>query len=126
LFLIDRPDRCSVRFALEGMRFFAGESCGKCFPCRIGTTRLRERLEALAKAGSSQMPPASTPVRLKPDPREAGIAEMRDIIDVLHIGSACGLGPAAGILAKHLLEHFPDEVEAHRQGHCPDGECDNV
>ncbi|HSP55495.1 MAG TPA: NADH-ubiquinone oxidoreductase-F iron-sulfur binding region domain-containing protein, partial [Dehalococcoidia bacterium] len=101
--------RCAVRFALEGMRFFAGESCGKCFPCRIGTTRLRERLEEV--------------VRLKPDPRQE---EMPDIIDVLHTGSACGLGPAAGTLAKHLLAQFPQEVEAHSGGHCPAGECDNV
>jgi NADH:ubiquinone oxidoreductase subunit F (NADH-binding) len=87
---------------------FAGESCGKCFPCRIGTTRLRERLEAAAQL------------------KEADAGEMTDIIDVLHTGSACGLGPAAGTLAKHLLTYFPDEVEAHRKGHCPAGECDNV
>ncbi len=51
---------------------------------------------------------------------------MSDIIDVLHTGSACGLGPAAGTLAKHLLTYFPDEVEAHEKGRCPAGECDNV
>ena len=107
--IVLRPSRCTVRFALEGMRFFAGESCGKCFPCRIGTTRLRERLEAA--------------VTLKPDPQ---MGEMSDIIDVLHTGSACGLGPAAGTLAKHLLTYFPDEVEAHEKGRCPAGECDNV
>jgi NADH:ubiquinone oxidoreductase subunit F (NADH-binding) len=99
------PGRCAVRFALEGMRFFAGESCGKCFPCRIGTTRLRERLERVSGAG---------------------VAEMSDIIDVLHTGSACGLGPAAGTLARHLLAHFPEEIQAHTERHCPAGECDNV
>jgi NADH:ubiquinone oxidoreductase subunit F (NADH-binding) len=104
-----RQTRCPVHFALEGMRFFAGESCGKCFPCRIGTTRLRERLEAA--------------VGLKPDPR---MGEVSDIVDVLHTGSACGLGPAAGTLAKHLLTYFSDEVEAHQKGHCPAGECDNA
>jgi NADH-quinone oxidoreductase subunit F len=97
--------RCAVRFALEGMRFFAGESCGKCFPCRIGTTRLRERLEHVSGSG---------------------VTEMQDIIDVVHTGSACGLGPAAGTLAKHLLTYFPAEIEAHQQGHCHSGECDNV
>jgi NADH-quinone oxidoreductase subunit F len=101
------------------MRFFAGESCGKCFPCRIGTTRLRERLDALAPA----LPPGAG---LKPAPTRDGVLEMQDIIDVLHTGSACGLGPAAGTLAKHLLTYFPAEIEAHQQGHCPSGECDNV
>jgi len=106
------PGRCAVRFALEGMRFFAGESCGKCFPCRIGTTRLRERLELLSRKA-----PASG---------GSGTSEMTDIIDVLHTGSACGLGPAAGTLARHLLDHFAREVSAHERGHCPAGECDNV
>jgi NADH:ubiquinone oxidoreductase subunit F (NADH-binding) len=113
------PSRCAVHFALEGMRFFAGESCGKCFPCRIGTTRLRERLEALAPA----LPPGAG---LKPAPTRDGVQEMPDIIDVLHTGSACGLGPAAATLAKHLLTYFPAEIETHQQGHCPSGECDNV
>jgi len=106
--------RCAVRFALEGMRFFAGESCGKCFPCRIGTTRLRERLEHLSRGSG----PGQTPAN--------GVAEMPDIIDVLHTGSACGLGPAAGTLAKHLLAFFHDEVEEHAMGHCPAEECDNI
>jgi NADH:ubiquinone oxidoreductase subunit F (NADH-binding) len=54
-----------------------------------------------------------------------GGREMGDIIDVLHTGSACGLGPAAGTLAKHLLTYFPDEVEAHDKGLCPTRECDD-
>ena len=70
-------------------------------------------------------PPAATGVRLKPDPPEVGMAEMADIIDVLHTVSACGLGPAAGTLAKHLLTYFQDEVNAHQKGRCPAGECDN-
>jgi len=97
--------RCLVRFALEAMRFFAGESCGKCFPCRIGTTRLRERLEAAVRFQALDG------------------AELGDLIEVLTTGSACGLGPAAALLAKHLLAYFGDEVEAHRRGRCPAGEC---
>jgi len=105
------PSRCAVQFALEGMRFFAGESCGKCFPCRIGTTRLRERLQVLS-GGPSAAAGGFT--------AEGGLAEMAGIIEVLQTGSACGLGPAAGTLARHLLEYFPDEVNAHKEGHCPD------
>jgi NADH-quinone oxidoreductase subunit F len=97
--------RCVVRFLLEAMRFFADESCGKCFPCRIGVVRLRERLEAVVghKAIDS--------------------GEMREIIGVLRTGVACGLGAAAGLMAGNLLDRFGQEVEAHRQGNCPAGEC---
>jgi NADH-quinone oxidoreductase subunit F len=97
--------RCAVRFALDALRFFAAESCGKCFPCRIGTARLRERVEAL-----SHFQPI--------DPRE-----IHDAIGVLAFGSACGLGPSAALVARHLATHFSDEMEAHGRGRCPAGEC---
>jgi NADH-quinone oxidoreductase subunit F len=97
--------RCVVRFALDAMRFFARESCGKCFPCRIGTARLREQLEAATAF------------------RETDEAETRDVIDLLQTGSACGLGLAAGTLIRHLITNFGDDVEAHRQNRCPAGEC---
>ncbi|MEZ4609574.1 MAG: NADH-ubiquinone oxidoreductase-F iron-sulfur binding region domain-containing protein [Caldilineaceae bacterium] len=38
--------RDMVAVAHDGMAFFAHESCGKCFPCRIGTQRLTERLNS--------------------------------------------------------------------------------
>lgn len=97
--------RCVVRFALGAMRFFADESCGKCFPCRIGTVRLREQLEAATAF------------------HETDEAETRDLVDLLQTGSACGLGSAAGTLIRHLIINFGDEVEAHRQNRCPAGEC---
>jgi NADH-quinone oxidoreductase subunit F len=97
--------RCIVRFLLEAMRFFADESCGKCFPCRIGVVRLRERLEAVVGQ----------------EPIDTG--KMREVIGVLRAGSACGLGAAAGLMAENLLDRFGQEVEAHRQGNCPTGEC---
>ena len=37
--------RNMVDVAHNAMEFFAEESCGKCFPCRIGTQRLTERLD---------------------------------------------------------------------------------
>ena len=44
----DRRDL--VETARKAMAFFAHESCGKCFPCRIGTQRLVERLEGAGRA----------------------------------------------------------------------------
>ena len=98
--------RCMVRFASEAVRFYAGESCGKCFPCRIGTTRLRERLEAALRF------------------EEVDAAELRELMDVVVTGAACGLGPAAALVTRHLLTHFEDELRAHvRDRRCPAGEC---
>jgi NADH:ubiquinone oxidoreductase subunit F (NADH-binding) len=98
--------RCMVRFAFEAVRFYAGESCGKCFPCRIGTTRLRERLDAALRF------------------EEVDGGELRELMGVVVTGAACGLGPAAALVTRHLLTHFEDEFRAHTEGRrCPAGEC---
>jgi NADH:ubiquinone oxidoreductase subunit F (NADH-binding) len=98
--------RCMVRFAYESVRFFAGESCGKCFPCRIGTTRLREYLGRAVRFYSVE---------------EGDLLEISQIVGA---GAACGLGPAAGLVTRHLLTHFSEEWRAHsREGRCPTGEC---
>ncbi|HSR43584.1 MAG TPA: NAD(P)H-dependent oxidoreductase subunit E, partial [Longimicrobiales bacterium] len=49
--------RDMVEVARWAMEFFAHESCGKCFPCRIGTKRLTERLEVSpeARAGPADL-----------------------------------------------------------------------
>jgi NADH:ubiquinone oxidoreductase subunit F (NADH-binding) len=98
--------RCMVHFAFEAVRFYAGESCGKCFPCRIGTTRLRERLDAALRFEA------------------VDIVELRELMDVVVTGAACGLGPAAALVTRHLLAHFEDEFRAHAEDRrCPAGEC---
>ncbi len=89
--------RDMVQVAYEGMAFFAHESCGKCFPCRIGTQRLTERL-----AGDAP--------RLNLD---AWLAEVQDLSAVMKAASACGLGQAAPLLVDTLWRHFPDQVAQH-------------
>jgi NADH-quinone oxidoreductase subunit F len=98
--------RCMVRFAAGAVHFYAGESCGKCFPCRIGTTRLRERLEAAVRF------------------EEVDVAELRELMDLVVTGAACGLGPAAALVTRHLLAHFEEELQAHvGDRRCLTGEC---
>jgi NADH:ubiquinone oxidoreductase subunit F (NADH-binding) len=92
------------------MRFFASESCGRCFPCRIGTERMRERLEALARPGSEAA-------------AEARAAELPEIAAVTLAGSACGLGVAAGSVARDLVSRFPEAVREHAGGTCRAREC---
>ena len=86
-----------VEVARQAMSFFAHESCGKCFPCRIGTERISERLSG--EAG----------------PVEAGAwkDEIHAIGHVMSETSACGLGIAAPLITESLLEKFPEEVDAH-------------
>jgi NADH:ubiquinone oxidoreductase subunit F (NADH-binding) len=82
------------------MEFFAHESCGKCFPCRIGTQRLTERL-----AGSAGPPEL-----------DRWLDEVADLNRTMKETSACGLGQAAPLITESLLRYFPEEVRQHVQG----------
>ncbi|MFZ1757259.1 MAG: NADH-ubiquinone oxidoreductase-F iron-sulfur binding region domain-containing protein [Caldilineaceae bacterium] len=86
-----------VEIARVGMEFFAHESCGKCFPCRIGTQRLAERLAGTAG----------------PDDIDLWTGEVHEIGGVMKALSACGLGMAAPLLAESLVRFFPERVERH-------------
>lgn len=65
-----------VDYLRQVMVFFRKESCGKCTPCRLGTTRVWEVLERLASG------------RGEPD----DIQRLRTTTEQVHKLSACGLG----------------------------------
>ena len=88
-------ERDMVAAAENAMEFFADESCGKCFPCRIGTRRLTERLGG----------------RSGPTGMSDWESEVRDIGKVMKATSACGLGMAAPLITESLLKYFPEKIE---------------
>ncbi len=89
--------RDMVAVAHQAMEFFAHESCGKCFPCRIGTERMSERLGG--EAG--------------PADAAAWHKEITDISAAMKATSACGLGMAAPLIPESLIRNFPDDVTRH-------------
>jgi NADH-quinone oxidoreductase subunit F len=89
--------RDMVEVAHDAMSFFAHESCGKCFPCRIGTQRITERL-------GGQSGPAEL---------AAWVKEVIDLGQTMKSMSACGLGLAAPLITDSLLKYFPDAVARH-------------
>jgi NADH-quinone oxidoreductase subunit F len=92
--------RDMIEVSRMAMEFFAEESCGKCFPCRIGTERLAERLAGTAG----------------PKVLSAWIDEVTDIGAVMKETSACGLGQAAPLITESLLRYFPEQVARHVEG----------
>jgi len=92
--------RDMVEVAREAMAFFAHESCGKCFPCRIGTKRLTERLAG--EAGPGEL--------------EDWLDEVSDLSETMIRTSACGLGQAAPLIIRSLVKYFPARVQAHVEG----------
>ena len=91
--------RDMIEVAHSAMEFFAEESCGKCFPCRIGTQRLTERLHGEGPTGI-----------------DAWIDEVHDLGDTMMQTSACGLGQAAPLITESLIRYFPDRISRHVAG----------
>jgi NADH:ubiquinone oxidoreductase subunit F (NADH-binding) len=94
--------RDMVEIARQAMDFFRHESCGKCFPCRIGTQRLLERLGG-GHDGGYQGPEAMEP----------WLDEVRDLGTTMKKLSACGLGVAAPLITDSLIRYWPEQVRAH-------------
>jgi formate dehydrogenase iron-sulfur subunit len=79
-----------ARFAFE---FCAKESCGKCTPCRIGSTRGAETVDKII-AGQD---------------RDKNIILLRDLCEVLTDGSLCALGGLTPLPVLSALNHFSED-----------------
>jgi formate dehydrogenase iron-sulfur subunit len=85
------------------MAFCAVESCGKCFPCRIGAVRGTELFDQML------------------DPEAGGVTDDRlallgDLCETMKVGSLCALGSMTPLPIESLLREFPEELERHRIG----------
>ena len=85
-----------ARFAFS---FCAIESCGKCTPCRIGSTRGRETLDKIV-AG------------VEPDKNKA---LLKDLMNVMADGSLCALGGLTHLPVSSAMKHFPQAFEPHNR-----------
>ena len=82
-----------ARMARYAMEFCALESCGKCTPCRIGSTRGVEVVDKII-AGTE---------------RAANIELLRSLCDTMLGGSLCALGGMAPYPVLSALNHFPED-----------------
>jgi bidirectional [NiFe] hydrogenase diaphorase subunit len=102
---------CMVDLARFFMDFCREESCGKCVPCRVGTTQLYLLLDLICH----------------------GEATMDDLARLERLGgmvqrtSLCGLGQGAPSPIFSTLRYFREEYLAHIvDRHCPAGVCSMV
>ena len=79
-----------ARFAME---FCAAESCGKCTPCRIGSTRGVELIDKIT-AGVN---------------RDENLNTLLDLCEVLADGSLCAMGGLTPMPVRSAIAHFPDD-----------------
>jgi NADH-quinone oxidoreductase subunit F len=108
---------CMVDFAKYFMEFIQNESCGKCIPCREGTKRMLEILEAVTR-------PRHKEEDLDPLIRMQGIMQLQKLAETIKSTSLCGLGQSAPNPVLSTLQWFRDEYEAHMfERRCPSGSC---
>lgn len=100
--------RCMLDMALNAVKFFRNESCGKCVPCRMGSQKMVDILTGWTHGKGSS----------------ADMALIDDLTEALKLTSICGLGQFAHSPLSSVLLHFRDEIDAHVRDHrCPEAVC---
>ncbi len=99
---------CMVDLARFFMDFMREESCGKCVPCRVGTTQLHMLLTQIS-SGLATI---------------ADLATLERLAGMVQRTSLCGLGQGAPNPVFSTLRYFRSEYLAHIEDRrCPAGVC---
>lgn len=104
-------NNCMVEMARYFLSFTQSESCGKCAPCRLGTTQLLEILTRITRG----------------DGRLEDIQTIRSLGNTIIETSLCGLGQTCAKPALSTLKYFSKEYEEHILEHrCAGATCDSM
>ena len=102
-------NNCMVEIARFFLSFTQSESCGKCAPCRLGTTQLLEILTRVTRG----------------EGRIEDIETIRNLGQTITEASLCGLGQTCAKPALSTLRYFSKEYEDHILEHrCAGATCD--
>ncbi len=82
-----------VRMARYALEFCAVESCGKCTPCRIGSTRGIEVIDRIIEGRDTA----------------ADVRRLEELCELMVQGSLCGLGGMAPFPVQSALRHFRED-----------------
>jgi NADH:ubiquinone oxidoreductase subunit F (NADH-binding) len=88
--IVGFDDRTDMReLTRHLLRFGAHESCGKCFPCRIGLRRAHDMFA---------------------EQQAVDRTRLEELLEALEVGSLCAHGSGMPAPIRSLLAHFPDEL----------------
>lgn len=102
-----------ARFA---MAFCAAESCGKCTPCRIGSTRGIELIDRIRRGGKVKADAVEALPQMH-NARKAGRSRaddlqlLEDLCETMQYGSLCALGGFTPYPVRSALKHWPEDFE---------------
>ena len=107
--IVADEDTCAVDLTRVLVAFCQYESCGKCFPCRLGMTHLLEFIERIARF----------------EGRPGDLDLMHSVGHTMQVGSLCGHGQLGFNPIQSALKYFDSDFRAHlADGRCPSGGCD--
>ena len=103
---------CMLDMALNAVRFYRNESCGKCVPCRVGSQKMTDLLVRWTQGAVPE------------GQYRSDLALLDDLSQTMSQTSICGLGQIAPAPIQSVLKHFRTEIDAHvLHGQCPSGIC---
>jgi len=103
---------CMLDMALNAVRFYRNESCGKCVPCRVGSQKMTDMLVRWTQGGVPE------------SQYRDNLALLDELSQAMSLTSICGLGQIAPAPIQSVLKHFRAEVDAHvLKSQCPSGIC---
>ena len=106
--VVCNEDTCALDMALNAVRFFRNESCGKCVPCRVGSQKMVDILTGWTEGKGV----------------EADMSLLDDLADAMKLTSICGLGQVVPVPIASVVKHFREEIDDHILRHrCPTGVC---
>lgn len=85
-----------IKFLEHLMEFTADESCGKCYPCRIGSHRGMEMIQKAQK-----------------ETYKINRQLFDDLLETLELGSLCALGGGVPLPVKNALQYFEEELKVY-------------
>ena len=104
-------DDCVVDVARFYMDFCVDESCGKCSPCRIGTTQLLHILDKITNGNGA----------------ESDIEQLTTISHSMQKAALCALGQTAPNPIMSTMNNYRDEYMEHiHDKKCRSGKCKNL
>jgi len=106
--IVGSDNICAVDLTRVLVAFCQYESCGKCFPCRLGMEHLLEIVERIAEC--------------KSQPGDMDL--MRNVGGTMESGSLCGHGQLGFGPIRSAIKHFENDFKSHIEDRkCPTGSC---
>ena len=87
-----------ARMARFSMEFCSAESCGKCTPCRIGSTRGVETIDRIVSAKNEEE-------------REAQHIILKDLCETMEVASLCAMGGLTPMPVMSAVKHFKGDFQ---------------